>query len=389
VRSFLEVFGHEPEGSWAAPGRVNLIGEHTDYNGGRALPMAIDRRCVVQARRRSDQRVRVWSRQQEEVLEADLDGRRSGQWVDYVAGTAWALREQGHPVGGADLLVDSDVPLGAGLSSSAALECAAALAVAGVHGVALTSQQVIDAAHRAEVEVVGAPVGLLDQTASVLAQPEHGLLLDFGDGTVTPVPLGLATAGLEVLVMDTRVEHAHATGGYAQRRSECDAAGAALGVSSLSAVTPDQLAAPGLDDTLRRRARHVVTENARVLACADAFRAGDHRRAGALMLASHLSLRDDFEVSTPELDLVVDAAMAAGALGARLTGGGFGGSAIALVRMQDSARVTEAVGAAASAFQPRVFPVRAGGAAGRIRPPRGLAPTSDAAYTSTTDSLYT
>lgn len=366
---FRARYGRQPDGVWSAPGRVNLIGEHTDYNAGLVLPFAIDRRTVVALALRDDRRARVASNGAGEPVETGLDEIGPGSvdgWSAYPFGTAWGLGQVGgglENVAGFDAYFLSDVPTGAGLSSSAALECSLAVALNDAWRLGLDRQTLVRATNLAENEIVGAPTGILDQSASLLTEPDAALFLDCRDGSTTLVPLGLAAAGLTVLVIDTRVQHAHADGGYAERRASCEAAARALGVSSLRDLTADDLGRvrDRLDEETFRRVCHVVTENDRVLATVHALESDGPTAIGELMLASHASLRDDFEVSVPELDLAVEAAMAAGALGARMTGGGFGGSAIALVRDRDAdqigAHVLEAF-AARGFREPGVFTVQ-------------------------------
>ena len=332
---FGDCYGRQPEGVWQAPGRANLIGEHTDYNQGWVLPFALDRGVLVAAACRHDGMLVIRSRQAPGEpatlpLAMVVPGRVTG-WAAYPAGVAWALREAGHPVGGASLAIDSTLPQGAGLSSSAALECAVALALTGLYGLDVPRPDLAILARRAENDFVGVPSGIMDQSASLLCQASHALLLDCRSGEGSAVPLEPAAAGLALLIVDTGARHALGDGRYALRRGECDQAASELGVRCLRDVA-DAAAADGLaDPVLRRRARHVVTENHRVTQAAAMLRAGDLAAAGALLSASHTSLRDDFEVSWPEADTTVDAALAAGALGARMMGGGFGGSVIALV----------------------------------------------------------
>ncbi|MEU2202645.1 galactokinase [Isoptericola sp. NPDC019482] len=357
--------GEAPDGVWSAPGRVNLIGEHTDYNGGLALPTALPHRTYVALRHREDDVVRLGSAQAPgEVWTARLadvaPGAVSG-WGAYVAGVAWALAQDGHEVRGFDAVVDSCVPFGAGLSSSAALECAVAVALdetgrLGLAGDDAGRATLVTACVRAENEIAGAPTGGMDQAASLRATAGHALLVDSRPGlsaleSGTPVPFDLAAAGLTLLVVDTRAEHALVDGQYAERRATCERAAGLLGVETLRDVDPDRLdetlaalAAHDPDGVLARRVRHVVTEIDRTARFRDLVTDGRADEVGPLMVASHTSLRDDYEVSARELDLVVDAALAAGALGARMTGGGFGGSAIALVR-------ADAVDAVAAAVQ--------------------------------------
>ncbi|WP_125776922.1 galactokinase [Antribacter gilvus] len=348
-------------GVWSAPGRVNLIGEHTDYNAGLCLPTALPHRTYVALRPREDDLVRLTSAQAEGVWETRLSdvgpGTTSG-WGAYVAGVAWALAEAGYKVSGFEAAVDSCVPFGAGLSSSAALEAAFAVALDEVHGLGLAATDegravLVDVCRRAENEIAGAPTGGLDQSASLRCGEGHALLLDFRPGlpaaeSARPVPFDLASAGLTLLVVDTRAEHSHATGEYGTRRASCEEATDRLGVASLREIVDLEQALAALephdaDGVLRKRVRHVVTEIERTAQFADLVRDGGVEQAGPLMVASHESLRDDYEVSCRELDLVVSAALDAGALGARMTGGGFGGSAIALVRLPDVGRVAQAV----------------------------------------------
>jgi galactokinase len=330
AQTFRDALGRDPDGVFSAPGRVNLIGEHTDHNEGHVLPFAIDRRCRVAAAERDDDTVTVRSAQQpDDVVTTTLDALpRARGWSAYALGTLWALREAGLPGAGWDLVVDGDVPLGAGLSSSAALECAVALAVAELAGSTLDRHALARAGRRAENDVVGAPVGIMDQAASLLCREGAALLLDCRTLEAHDVALGLEEAGLVTLVVDTRVRHDLADGGYADRRAACLAAAEALGVPALRDATAEML--DRLDGTLRRRARHVVTEQARVHRVVDLLRGGRPAEIGPELTASHASLRDDFEVSVPALDAVVETALEHGALGARLVGGGFGGSALVL-----------------------------------------------------------
>ncbi len=364
-----------PDGVWAAPGRVNLIGEHVDYSGGRCLPMALTRVTAAAVRRRDDDLLRVGSDDPgAEPFEGRLGELGPGSvdgWAAYVAGTVWALREAGIDVPGMDVAVASDVPLGAGLSSSAALECAVALASAELAGRSddpRLRHLLIQAAIRAENEVVGAGTGGMDQTVALLAEEGSALLVHTRDFRTEPVHLGLAGAGLELMVIDTRVEHTLADGQYAKRRADCDEAARRLGLEWLSDATPadvDRLE----DPRLRARSRHVVTENQRVDDVVELVRGGRVAEIGPLLDASHASLRDDFEVSAVELDVVVEAARAAGALGARMVGGGFGGSAIALIRSADADPVGAAVTAACQErglTTPRVLTVTSGPAARRL-----------------------
>jgi galactokinase len=280
-------------------------------------------------------------------------------WAAYAAGVAWSLRSAGVAVGGADVALDSDLPTGAGLSSSAALECAVAGALTDVYDLELAPSDHVRLCHRAENDFVGVPSGILDQSASVLCRAGHALFLDARSLQTRQVPLPLSGQGLAFLVIDTRVHHALADGEYAARRDECSRAADALGVATLrdaDLAGVDRMA----DDVLRRRARHVVSENARVLRVVELLESGaDVRTIGALLVDSHRSMRDDFEISCRELDLAVDTAVAAGAHGARMTGGGFGGSAIALVDDADIDPIGAAIEkafAAAGLGAPNIFP---------------------------------
>jgi galactokinase len=343
---FAQRYEGQVRGVWRAPGRVNFIGEHTDYNDGFVLPFAIGPGITAAAARRDDGVLALASRQAGggDVAVA-LDELRPGSvpgWAAYPAGVAWALRAAGYPIGGVSIAFDSDLALGAGLSSSAALECSTALALTELHGLSVPRPQLAAIARRAENEFVGAPTGIMDQSATLLCQTGHALLLDCRSGIGTAVPLDPVALGLALVIIDTRARHALTDGGYAARRQACDDAARALGVRSLRDIT-DTSELVGLDPVLLRRARHVVTENSRVLATAALLRGGQLARTGPLLTASHASLRDDFEVSWPEADATVDAAIEAGACGARMTGGGFGGSVIVLVRGQQEAQVRAAI----------------------------------------------
>ena len=350
--AFAADFGAAPEGVWGAPGRVNLIGEHTDYNDGLALPLGIEQRALVAVRRRSDSTLRLASTQAGRVeleLSQAAPGRVSG-WAAYVAGTAWAALEDGARGSGLDLLLDSDVPMGAGLSSSAAVECASLLAMAELWGHARSRLELARLAQRAEVEVAGMPCGLMDQLTSMCAREGHALALDFRSFSVEPVPLPLAQAGLALLVIDTRAPHQLTEGAYAERRQSCRAAAHALGVASLRDASLAALPRLGPDAIGARRARHVISENERVERALELLHrasgplgAAALEALGPLLSASHASLRDDFEVTVPELDVATEVAERAGALGARMVGGGFGGSVLALVRSDALEAVAEAV----------------------------------------------
>jgi galactokinase len=362
---FQSSYSRVPEGVYSAPGRVNLIGEHTDYTGGLVLPFAIDARADMAAARNEENTIRVVSAQRpgpaQSITLADLSPgtAAAGSWAGYVFGAVWALRRAGHPVGGFDLALDSGVPSGAGLSSSAAVECVTVLAAATLSGVKLDALEVARLAQLAENDFVGVPCGPMDQTASAAARAGSVLLFDTRAGTVEHIPFDPAAAGLAVLVLDTTVAHSLADGEYGKRRAACEKATETLGVASLREVTltelPAALARLG-DDELRKRVRHVVTENARVAATVTLLRRGHPGDIGPVLTASHHSLRDDYEVSSPELDQAVESALDAGAHGARMTGGGFGGSVIALVPTGRVDTVTRRVAAdfAAHGFDPPI-----------------------------------
>ncbi|HWI32784.1 MAG TPA: galactokinase [Lapillicoccus sp.] len=372
---FAATFGGQPTGVWSAPGRANLIGEHTDYNGGLALPIALPRRTYAAVRRRDDGLLRAVSASAPGgVVEVAVDAIEPGtppSWAAYLAGVCWALRQEGYAVPGLDVAIASDVPVGAGLSSSAALECSVVAALCDLLRLELLGDDAGRAraalwCQRAENEIAGAPTGGMDQATSMRATADHALLLDCRSGAVEQVPFDLRAQGLVLLVVDTRAEHALVDGQYAARRAVCEAAAATLGVATLREVDPADLnTALGRlpDDVSRARVRHVVTEIQRVRDCADALRRNDFNQVGRLFVASHASLRDDYEVSCHELDLAVETALQSGALGARMTGGGFGGSAIALVPADQAEaverRLTE-VFAAADLVAPQAFTAMAG-----------------------------
>jgi galactokinase len=374
---FERHFDASPHGLWSAPGRVNLIGEHTDYNDGFVLPFAIDRHAVAALSARDDRRCRVATSFTDEIVEIDLadlgPGSVSG-WSAYPLGVAWALGQVGADlaaVPGFDLYLESDVPVGAGLSSSAAIECAVAIALDDVWRLGLDRKTLVKAGHIGENEVVGAPTGILDQSASLLGQADSAIFIDCRSLETAVIPLGLKDAGLEILVMDTKVEHAHAGGGYAARRASCEAGAHTLGVASLRDVSVADLtrARDVLDGETFRRVRHVVTENQRVLDTVRLLREQGPGAIGDLLDASHRSLRNDFEVSVPELDLAVETSQNYGAIGARMTGGGFGGSAIALVPSHLISQVKVSVDGAFAEHgyaQPDMFVVRAADGAARV-----------------------
>ena len=338
---FRERFGGEPDGVWLAPGRANLMGEHTDYNDGFVLPIALGQGVTAAAAERPGRRLTLCSRQEpEDTVEVDLDGLAPGRvtgWAAYPAGVAWALEAAGHRLPGACIAIDSDVPAGAGLSSSAALECATALALTSLAGLDVPRAELVTIARRAENEFAGVPTGIMDQSASLLCRAGHALLLDCRSLETWQVPFDPATAGASLLVINTRARHELADGEYGRRRAECEEAARRLGIPSLRDLTDMADAGRLADSVLRRRVRHVVTDNRRVLEVVTLLRAASdpsadtYREIGRLLTQAHVSLRDDFEVSWPEADAAVEAAVAAGAAGARMIGGGFGGSVLALV----------------------------------------------------------
>ncbi|MEP7132337.1 MAG: galactokinase [Acidobacteriota bacterium] len=331
-RDFRQVYGREPDAAADAPGRVNLIGEHTDYNGGFVLPTAIPQKTYAEIGRRRDKRVRGGS------AEADGGGfseyvlgqeARRGAWIDYMQGVTAELARQGLEVPGFDFWLRSTVPVGSGLSSSAALEVSVLRALRQLAGLRLDDVAIALAGQRAENDLVGAPVGVMDQMAASLAEVGVALFLDTRTLRTERIPIP-GSAG--VLVIDSGVRHDHAAGDYRKRRAECEDAARRLGVRELRDFPPDRRAElEALPEPLRRRARHVVTENARVIDAVAALKAEDLPGLGRLFDASHDSERDDFEVSVPAVDAIVHAARGeAGVFGARLTGGGFGGSVVVL-----------------------------------------------------------
>jgi galactokinase len=320
------------------------MGEHTDYNEGLVLPFALAQGVTATAVARSDRLLVLRSKQvPDEPVTVSLDSLAPGSpsgWAAYPAGVAWALRDAGHDVAGASIDIDSNLPVGAGMGSSAALECSVALALCALSGVFVPRRSLAAIAKRAENEFVGAPTGIIDQSATLLCQPGHAMLLDCGTLSVTHVLFRPSAAGVATLIADTRVPHALVSGEYSRRRAECEAATRELGVASLGSVTDMAVTGRLADPVLRRRARHVISDCARARAIASALAsspasapapAETYRFIGQLLTEGHVSLRDDFEVSWPEADIAVDAAIGAGAFGAKMIGGGFGGSVLALV----------------------------------------------------------
>ena len=352
-------------GAWFAPGRANLMGEHTDYNEGFVLPFALAQGVTATASARDDGLLVLRSKQvPADLVTVSLDALAPGAvtgWAAYPAGVAWSLRTAGHAVRGASIDVDSDLPVGAGVSSSAALECSVALALCSLSGIAEPRPRLAMIAKRAENEFVGAPTGIIDQSAALLCAQGHAMLLDCGTLETTQVPFRPAASGVTALVIDTRVTHALVAGEYAARRAECEEAARLLGVPALGLVT-DPAAVDGLaDPLLRRRARHVVTDSIRAQAIAAALRDGPapdiYPFIGKLLTEGHASLRDDFEVSWPQADTAVGVAVAAGAYGAKMIGGGFGGSVLALMPAERAPQVrADLVGAfAGRGWAPPVF----------------------------------
>ncbi|MEV7449766.1 galactokinase [Streptomyces nigra] len=363
---FRELYGSEPEGVWAAPGRVNLIGEHTDYNDGFVMPFALPHTAVAAVARRDDGVLRLHSEDVRggvvELRVDDLAPETDRAWTAYPAGVVWALLNAGHAVGGADVHLASTVPAGAGLSSSAALEVVVALALNDLYELGLKGWQLARLCQRAENVYVGAPVGIMDQTASACCEAGHALFLDTRDLSQRQIPFDLAAEGMRLLVVDTQVKHSHSEGEYGKRRAGCEKGAALLGVDALRDIPYGELDAAlariGDDEEVRRLVRHVVTEDQRVERVVGLLESGETRAIGPVLTEGHASLRDDFRVSCRELDLVVDTALTAGALGARMTGGGFGGSAIVLAEAGDVEGITKAVEdafAAAGLTAPRVF----------------------------------
>ncbi|WP_330312350.1 galactokinase [Streptomyces sp. NBC_00523] len=368
--SFTALYGSEPEGIWAAPGRVNLIGEYTDFNDGFVMPLALPHTARAAVSRRTDGELRLHSTDVPGgVVRLRVDGLTPHEghgWAAYPAGVVWALREAGHEVTGADIQLTSTVPTGAGLSSSAALEVVTALALNDLFGLGLDAAELAVLAQRAENAFVGVPCGVMDQMASACCTEGHALHLDTRDLGRRQVPFDLAAHGLRLLVVDTRVKHALGDGAYAERRAGCEEGARLLGIPTLRdlpyeelGAALDRLAELGADESVVRYVRHVVGDNQRVEQVIALLDAGDVRAAGPVLTAGHVSLRDDLRVSCVELDLVVEAANAAGALGARMTGGGFGGSAIVLVEEERADAVAKSVLEAFTAAgygTPGVFP---------------------------------
>ncbi|MFJ9129542.1 galactokinase [Streptomyces sp. NPDC102340] len=370
---FKDLYGYEPAGVWAAPGRVNLIGEYTDFNEGFVMPLALPHTAVAAAARREDGVLRLHSADIDApVVElrvddlAPLSKYGQGGWAAYPAGVVWALREAGHALTGADIHLASTVPTGAGLSSSAALEVVTAYAMNDLYELGLTGAELAVLSQRAENAFVGVPCGVMDQMASSCATEGHALHLDCRDLSIRQVPFDLAAHGLQLLVVDTRVKHELGDGAYAERRAGCEEGARVLGVSHLRDVpyaelgkSVAELELAGVDEKVVRYVRHIVTDDHRVERVIELLDSGDVRAIGPILVQGHVSLRDDLRISCPELDLVVGTAMTSGAIGARMTGGGFGGSAIVLVESDEADTVTKSIAdafAEAGFTAPRVFP---------------------------------
>jgi galactokinase len=338
LESFEKVFGTKARVGIRAPGRVNLIGEHTDYSLGFVMPMAIDRGIWIAARPRTDSLISCWSLNFDELLEFDLQNFKKADpgWGEYVKGVSWALQESGQELRGWDAVVFGDIPIGAGLSSSAAMEIAVARTHSILSGFDWQPIEMAKIARRAENEWVGVSCGIMDQLISAAGQPDHGLLIDCRSLEMDAIPLPPQS---QVVVLDTTTRRDLVTSEYDQRAQDCENAAAFFGQKFLRDVSLDDLmnSADEINPRLLRRARHVITENQRVMQAADAMRVGNAARFGQLMVASHASLRDDFEVSSPELNQVVDLARDDPACyGARMTGAGFGGCAVAVVSAEQT-----------------------------------------------------
>ena len=351
---FLATFGAEPDVVAAAPGRVNLIGEHIDYSEGFVLPFAIKDRTLVAVRKRNDSTVRIASVQRRnKIVTVDINNVKpglKGEWERYALGVLWSMGVKS----GVDLMIDGHVPLGAGLSSSAALECSVATAMNHLFDMGFNLEELARLTQKAENQYVGVPCGIMDQSVSLMAISGSALLLDCRDLSTRNIPFDVASHGLELLIIDTQAHHALTDGGYAERRASCESVAAKLSVKSMRELRMEQLDASKdqITETEYMRARHAVSEMKRVLDCVDALSIGDFVKVGQLINASHLSLRDDYNVSCPELDTAVDASLAAGAMGSRMVGGGFGGSAIALI---EATKTTQTIRAVEKAFADKKF----------------------------------
>ena len=369
IAGFKQEYDREPAGVWSAPGRVNLIGEHTDYNEGFVFPFAINRRTYAAVAPRQDNMICVassFSKETFQIAISDIHQDEKNGWAAYPFGVAYAVAKLSgkSQTQGFDIFIDSDVPVGAGLSSSAAIECAVGLALNELWNAGLDKKALAKAGQLGENEIVGAPTGIMDQTASLFGELDHAVFLDCRSLEAKAIELGFADAGLELLIIDTKVAHRLVDGGYAARRAACEAGAKALGVASLRDLSPADLsrAEEILDPVTLRRVRHVITENARVEETVATLKAKGPRAIGELLYASHESMRDDFEISIDELDTAVETALRHGAIGARMTGGGFGGAAIALTPIEKISEVTLSVLAEFEALdyaKPEIFAVSA------------------------------
>ena len=351
---FLKIFGEEPDLVAAAPGRVNLIGEHIDYSQGFVLPFAIKDRTFVAVRKRDDDLIKIASVQRRNKVFTiplkDIKPGLKGEWERYALGVIWAMNIEC----GIEILIDGQVPLGAGLSSSAALECSVATVLNHLFDLGFNLQSLALLTQRAENEYVGVPCGIMDQSVSLMAAAGSALLLDCRDLSTQNIPFDVASVGLELLIIDTQAHHALTDGGYAKRRASCESAATKLEVASMRDLSMDQLLAAKnkLSDEEFLRARHAISEMQRVLDCVLALKSQDYAKVGVLLNQSHASLKNDYAVSCPELDTAVEASISAGALGARMVGGGFGGSAIALI---EASKTTQTIKAIEKAFSEKKF----------------------------------
>lgn len=369
IAGFKQEYDREPAGVWSAPGRVNLIGEHTDYNEGFVFPFAINRRTYAAVAPRQDNMICVassFSKETFQIAISDIHQDEKNGWASYPFGVAYAVAKLSgkSQTQGFDIFIDSDVPVGAGLSSSAAIECAVGLALNELWNAGLDKKALAKAGQLGENEIVGAPTGIMDQTASLFGELDHAVFLDCRSLEAKAIELGFADAGLELLIIDTKVAHRLVDGGYAARRAACEAGAKALGAASLRDLSQADLsrAEEILDPVTLRRVRHVITENARVEETVATLKAKGPRAIGELLYASHESMRDDFEISIDELDTAVETALRHGAIGARMTGGGFGGAAIALTPIEKISEVTLSVLAEFEALdyaKPEIFAVSA------------------------------
>ena len=358
--TFLELFGHKAEVLAEAPGRVNLIGEHIDYSEGFVLPFAIADRTYAAISRNNDGLIRIASQQRKNrIFTIDINDVKpgsAGEWEKYVLGVIWSMGV----TSGVDILVDGHVPSGAGLSSSAALECSVAVGLNALFNLGKSLADMARATQKAENDYVGMPCGIMDQSVSLMGREGSALLLDCRDLTTESVPFDVASAGLELLIIDTQAHHALVDGGYAERRASCESVAAKFGIPSMRHLNMETLQARKSEITEVEfiRARHAVTEIQRVSDAVTALKSSDFTALGRLINESHISLRDDYTVSCPELDAAVDASLTAGALGSRMVGGGFGGSAIALIKADQISAVKDAIkdAYAAKGFKaPRFF----------------------------------